>query len=451
MDISDLPTLEFPLVEGELEYYPFGEAHLHSPTDEVGVTKSTWDETEKVDLAFHSTESRASIVADHHAADDDVESYRFRITDFPKLRIRVQDDPENVPINVYRAIAFCGFEDPTAPTPNRPHGFDYLCSLLLPLQESTTEMNPLLQTAAVALSANLKVYALSMSIEVSFASSDLNFEDINFGEYMGSILSSGESRLAIAQQLAEKFELAEYAILPKFRTIHLTETESGSPPDQPPFTIPATTDHHGQEFPFVNIQSINNDEPFVIADALTRFSLQRYRFRYLDRDNRRVVLQNPGNHSPDGLPPLPVIYELYTRGITVQNIPQIPEGESLLETLQTIDALVAHVSEAFETPLNDDGAPLHNYRDLYTMLYALATLRQRSPRKVYDAIKETTGQTELPLEQYATNPIQSQGDLASDEMQSKVTELLSAPIQEIAPDHVEDTLEDLRWDAELNT
>jgi hypothetical protein len=168
VDIADLPTISYPIVDEPLEYYPLGEAHLASPTDRDAVDASTWEDTRTVDLQLQAATSGADVVCTHHLADaTDPEGYVFRLTDSRRTELRPNGDDDRIPVNVRRALLWTGFADLTAPAPRRPHELDYLCSLHATLASAATDTHPLLQVAMSTLSALLKSYALGLSLQIS--------------------------------------------------------------------------------------------------------------------------------------------------------------------------------------------------------------------------------------------------------------------------------------------
>lgn len=452
MDIADLPTISFPIVDGPLEYYPLGEAHLTPPTDHDAVTASTWAGTDEVELQLQASESGADVVCTHRHADDD-EEYVFRLTDPHRTELRPTGDHDHIPLNVRRALVWAGFADPTAPAPRRPHALDYLCSLHATLATAADDHHPLVQVAASTLSALLKTYALGLSLQISIPEENFEFDDLGIG-IVGDVFTDPDRRREIGDAIVTRYDLDGPAILPKVRDIDMIEWHAEEPPTEPPYTVPASRDHRGEELPAVTVLLLRSDGDLHLrATVLTRFSVEQYWFRIHDEENRVAVLERAGDDDAARMPPVEVYYELFTRGFSVSNIPNIPNGESLSTTVQMVDDIVARVESAF--PVRHDSAEWaqNQYRDLVSMLLGLDRMRQAAPAATKRAMDAVTRDHHLPIESYASSPIMSEADLREPETIEAVVQALGAVSDRIdgSGAEIRNIVADLRWDADLQT
>lgn len=453
MDIADLPTISFPIVDGPLEYYPLGEAHLTPPTDHDAVTASTWAETAEVELQLQASTSGADVVCTHRRAGGDADEYVFRLTDPQRTELRPTGDHDHVPLNVRRAVMWVGFADPTAPAPRRPHAMDYLCSLHATLATAADDHHPLVQVATSTLSALLKTYALGLSLQISIPEEDFQLEDLGIG-VVGDVFTDADRRREIGDAIVTRYDLDGAAILPKIRDIDLIEWHTEEPPTEPPYTVPASRDHRGEELPAVTVLVLRSDgDLYLRATAFTRFSVDQYWFRVQDEENRVAVLEHTDEDDTARMPPVAVYYELFTRGFSVSNVPSIPNGESLSTTIEMVDDIVAHVETAF--PVRHDSAEWaqNQYRDLVSMLLALDRMRQADPEATKRAMDAVTRANRLPIESYASSPIVSESNLREPETVEAVVQALGAVSDRIEGSGAElgEVVADLRWDADLET
>jgi hypothetical protein len=453
MDIADLPTVSYPIVDGPLEYYPLGEAHLASPTDRDAVDASTWADTRSVDLQLQVATSGADVVCTHHRADaTDPDRYVFRLTDPRRTALRPNGDDGHIPVNVRRALLWTGFADPTAPTPRRPHELDYLCSLHATLASAAADSHPLLQVATSTLSASLKTYALGLALQISIPDEDFSLDDLGIG-VVGDVYTDDDRRREIAAEIVTRYDVDGAAVLPKVRDIDLIEWHEDDPPTEPPYTVPASRNHRGEARPGVTVLLLRSDgDLYLRATAFTRFGFDQYWFRIHDEETRTAVLERTGDDRTGTMPPVEVYYELYTRGFTIDNLPRIPDGESLPTTVELVDDIVASVEGTFDVRHDSAAWAQERYRDLVSMLLALERTREATPGATNRAMDAVTAEHPLPIETYAASPIVSEGDLHDPETIEAVVEALGAVVDRIdgAGRHVAETVDDLRWDESLD-
>jgi len=453
MDIGDLPTISFPIVDGALEYYPLGEAHLTPPTAHGAVDASTWADTEEVDLQLQISTSGADVVCTHRGADGDAKEFVFRLTDQQRLELKPTGDHDAIPLNVRRALVWAGFADPTAPAPRRPHALDYLCSLHATLATAADDHHPIVQVAASTLAALLKTYSLGLSLQISIPEEEFQFDDLGIG-IVGDVFTDPDRRREIGDAIATRYDLDSPAILPRVRDIDMIEWHTDEPPSDPPYTVPASRNHRGEEVPAVTVLLFRSDgNLYLRATALTRFSVDQYWFRVQDEEHRVAVLEHTSGDVPARMPPMEVYYELFSRGFSVSNVPSIPDGESLPTTVEMVDDIVAHVEAAF--PVRHDSAEWaqNQYRDLVSMVLAIDRCRRAAPEATRRAMDEVTNAHPLPFETYANSPIMSERDLREPETIEAVVQSLGDVSDRIdgSQAQIRDLIADLRWDADLET
>ncbi|WP_338742396.1 hypothetical protein [Haloplanus salilacus] len=456
MDITDLPTISYPIVDGPLEYYLLGEAHLATPTDRDAVDASTWADTRTVDLQLQAATSGADVVCTHHLVDatdaDDSDRYVFRLTDPRRTELRPNGDYERIPVNVRRALLWTGFADPTAPAPRRPHELDYLCSLHATLASAATDSHPLVQVAMSTLSALLKTYALGLGLQISIPDEEFSLDDLGLG-VVGDVFTDADRRREVAAEIVTRYDVDGAAVLPKVRDIDMIEWHADEPPTEPPYTVPASRDHRGEALPAVTVLLLRSDgDLYLRATAFTRFSFDQYWFRIQDEESRTAVLEHTRDDGAGTMPPVEVYYELYTRGFTVDNLPRIPDGESLAKTVHRVDDIVAHVEGTFGVRHDSAAWAQEQYRDLVSMLLVLERMREATPAATDRAMDAVTDGHPLPIESYAASPIVSEGDLHDPETIEAVVESLGAVSDRIdgAGRHLADVVDGLRWDGNLD-
>jgi len=450
MDIADLPTIQFPLVEGELEYYPLGEAHLTSPSKYSRMNSSTSQETSKVELSAHFSQSGADIVSKHHSDENETKKYKFRLVNPSRMEVKPTGEADQVPLDVRRALSYASFYDVTTPTPNRLHGLDYLCSLHIPLISATDERHPLVRVASTALSSTLKMYSIILGFVIS--TGEFNPEKIGVKLDVGPIFSDKDVRLQVAEKIVDSCEIDEPTSLPKERNVNLVRWHTEDTSESPPFTVPASRNHRTEECPYLSIFTVKSEgDSYVVASVFTRFSIERMWFRIQDEQKGIAVLENTDKFSPDGMPPLEVFYELEMRGISIQNVPTVSDSQPLGETLNSIEAIVKRIENSHS--LDNDLVEQYemNYRDLFTMLYSLNRLIQQQPEQTRNSMDRLIREHELPINRYAESPAQAEPELSDTATIEKVTELLSDVISDVGGGaEVREVVNNLRWDGNLS-
>lgn len=452
MDLTSFTDTTFTSSQTPFEYYPLGEHHLTHPKDiDPDTDETLWDDDETVDYQLQKSESGVDIICLHQTKNSATERYSFRFSDVSRLGVRyLGADSNQIPENIHRSLAEQSIYDLASPTPKRLHVFDYLCNLAVPITSAIRDRHPFLKLAGSALMLACPNLAIPAALEASTTTE--GYPDSVAGPDTEGFMIDHSARYRIASALLEKEQVADRAVIPAKRAPAFMDEITGSWPDEPPVTIPASSQHREPNTPAVRVRSVSFDgEIYFIGIVLTRYGSEQYRFRLTDTDEGKMVIEWQRQDDPriTQYPPLELVYELLGRQtVDITNLPFSFEPDSFIALLEDIDSIVAAIENTFELKSSIVEDRTRQYRDFYSMLITLLRIA-RSDTPVTEEFGNAAQRSQFPVQEIAADPFESSGYFTDPDKITSVTEEMADTLEALdCQTQIDKSLNNLRWDRE---